>query len=51
MYNKLSDANKLKAIGGIKSYEAYLSRSGRYKADPENYLNKEYYLTDWKKER
>jgi hypothetical protein len=51
MYNKLSEANKLKAISNIKAYDAFCDRTGRYKADPENYLNKEYYLTDWKKQR
>lgn len=52
MWKKLSDAEKLQALTNIKPYERYLERSGfRGKADPENYLKKEYYAVDWAKEK
>lgn len=52
MWKKLSDAEKTQAISNIKPYEQYLGRTGyRGKADPENYLRRELYATDWKKEK
>jgi len=51
MYKKLSDAEKMQAISNIKAYESYLQRTGIRKAHPENYLNKEYYAVDWKREK
>lgn len=52
MWKKMSDAEKLQAIMQIKPYERYLQRTGfRGKADPENYLRKGYFTTDWNKER
>jgi len=52
MWKKLSDAEKMQAISNIKQYEGYLERTGfRGKADPENYLKKEHYAVDWKREK
>lgn len=49
-WKKLSEVKKLLIIGSIGPYNAYLSKTGVAKANPENYLKKEYYKTDWKKE-
>lgn len=52
MWRKMSDAEKLQAISNIKAYDNYLERTNfRGKADPENYLKKEYYQVDWKREK
>lgn len=52
MWKKLSDAERMQAITNIKPYELYLERTGfRGKADPENYLKKEHYAVDWKREK
>lgn len=52
LFNKLSDADKLTAIRRIRPYDDYLSRTNfRGKADPENYLKKRMFETDWSKER
>ena len=50
LWKKLNDAEKLEAIKNIKPYEDYLSRAGgRGKVDPENYLKREYYTTEWRR--
>lgn len=51
MWNKLSDAERMQAIMNIKPYDCYLQRTGIGKAHPENYLKKEYYSVDWKREK
>lgn len=51
MWNKLSDAQRMQAILNIKPYDSYLQRTGIGKAHPENYLRKEYYNVDWKREK
>ena len=49
-YNKMSDVKKLATLKSIGPYNYYLTRTGVAKANPENYLKKEYYKTDWSKE-
>lgn len=49
-HNKMSDVKKLAALKSIGPYQYYLTRTGVAKANPENYLKKEYYKTDWSKE-
>ena len=52
IWKKMSEAERLLAITRIGPYEKYLERTGyRGKADPENYLKKGTYETDWIKER
>ncbi|SFB80733.1 hypothetical protein SAMN05421780_101566 [Flexibacter flexilis DSM 6793] len=52
LFEKLSDADKLKAITTVTPYLEYCKRTGfRGVADPEKYLNAGYYETDWKRER
>lgn len=51
MWKKMSDADKMQAIMNIKPYDAYLYRTGIGKAHPENYLKKEYFSVDWKREK
>lgn len=52
LFEKLSDADKLRAINAIKPYDAYLTRTKfRGKADPDTYLRNRYFETDWAKER
>lgn len=52
LYKKLNETERLKCLQNVKHYDNYLQRSGfRAKADPENYLKKQYFLTDWRKER
>lgn len=50
LFNKLSDADKVLAITSVKAYKLYLKRMGRYQADPETYLRKTYYETEWHKQ-
>ena len=49
-WDKMSDAKRLAALKAIVAYKGYLGRSGVAKANPENYLKKEYYKTNWAKE-
>lgn len=51
IWKKLSDGVKMQAILNIKSYDAYLGRTGIGKCMPENYLKREYYTVDWKREK
>ena len=44
----LNDAHKTAAISQYPFYIASCNSSGRWLADPENYLKKELYLTDWR---
>ena len=50
-WNKLSDVKRLAALKSVGPYNAYLDRTGVAKANPENFLKKEYYRTDWSKEK
>lgn len=48
-WNKLSKANKLKALESIKYYNNWLSRKpGIEKAHATTYLNQQYYNNEWK---
>lgn len=48
-WNKLSKANKIKALQAISSYNKYLSRKpGIDKAHATTYLNQEYWENEWK---
>ncbi len=51
LWNKLSEANKLRALNSIVQYDKHLKyiETGRGKADPENYIRKEMYLNEWNK--
>lgn len=52
LYNKLKDADKMLCLRGIRPYDRYLNRNPwRGKADPETYLKKRMFETDWDKER
>ncbi|TZF81799.1 hypothetical protein FW774_17230 [Pedobacter sp. BS3] len=51
LWNKLKDTDKMRAIMQIKPYDAYCARTGIAKANPENYLKKQYYETDWNREK
>jgi hypothetical protein len=44
--DKMTDANKMLAITRYPGYLKFCETNNRYIADPENYLKKEYYLTD-----
>lgn len=49
LWNKLSPARQVSAVGGIQKYEQYLKvQSWRSKADPENYLRNEMWENEWK---
>lgn len=49
LWKKLSDAEKMQALRSLAPYEAYLQRTGyRSKADPEGFLKKKMFTTDWK---
>ena len=50
LWKKLSEIKKLNALKAIAPYEAYLQRTGVAKANPQNYLIREYWKTDWRKE-
>ena len=49
-WNKMSDVKRLAALKAIGPYNSYLQRTGVAKANPENFLKKEYYRTNWAKE-
>lgn len=51
IWSKLNDADRMHAIINIKPYDSYLQRTCIGKAHPENYLRKEYFNVDWKKEK
>jgi hypothetical protein len=48
IWESLNDANRMLAIVRYKDYIAHCRSTGRYVADPENYLKRELYLTDWR---
>lgn len=50
LWRKCSDAKKVLHLRGIEPYKAYIKRTGVAMVNPENYLRKEYYKTDWSKE-
>jgi len=50
IWKKLSDVKRLAAIKAIGPYNHYVEKTGVAKANPENYLKKEYWKTDWSKE-
>jgi hypothetical protein len=49
IWNKMTDANKMKAIMCIAEYDKYLARTGVSKAYPKTFLLNEYFHTDYKK--
>ncbi|UOE48008.1 hypothetical protein MTO98_26715 [Mucilaginibacter sp. SMC90] len=49
-WNRLSDVKKLAYLKCIPAYKAYLKRTGVAQANPEGFLKREYYKTDWSKE-
>jgi hypothetical protein len=49
LWNKLKDGDKLAALNALPAYFKYLQKSGAYKVNPENYIRKQYWKTDWKK--
>lgn len=50
IYEKLNEADKMKAISSIKPYNNYLQRRpGIQKAHPSTYLNQRYYEDEWNK--
>lgn len=49
IWERMSVDKKVAAWMGVQAYDAYLQSTGyRKKADPENYLKKEYWLNEWK---
>ena len=49
LWGKLAASTRNKALAGVTPYLDYLKRVGfRAQADPETYLKKEYWLTDWR---
>lgn len=48
LWNKLKDSDKLAALNAIPGYFRYLTRTGVAKANPENYIKKQYWKNDWK---
>lgn len=50
IWNKMSKGDRAKAYFGLFAYLRYLQeQSWRSKADPETYLKKQMWLTDWSK--
>jgi len=50
IWAKMTEAQKLKAIISVQSYDRYLQRTQwRSKADPDTYLRNQNYDTDWNK--
>ncbi len=47
VWAKMSDAKRMACLMNISSYDSFLKRSTRGKLDPENYLKREAYETNW----
>jgi hypothetical protein len=50
LWKKYSEAKRVLALKAIAPYTAYCTKTGVAKANPENFLKKDYYKTDWSKE-
>jgi hypothetical protein len=49
LWNKMSEANKVKAYSGLNAYLRFLAlNSWRNKAQPDTYLKDQYWLNEWK---
>jgi hypothetical protein len=49
LWARLSKVNQVKAYYGIDEYDKFLKRTGwRKKADPEKYLNENYWENEWR---
>lgn len=49
LYEKLSESERVQCIMTIKQYDFYLGRFNRVKMDPENWLRKCGWETEWQK--
>jgi hypothetical protein len=49
LWGKMSRANQVLAVMTLAKYYKYLQRNNRMEADPETYLSKAYYETEWEK--
>ena len=48
LWDKMSRLDRVLAVTGLAAYKRYLAKTNwRTKADPEKYLMKKYWLTDW----
>lgn len=50
LWNKLKDGEKLAALTAISAYFSHTNKTGAYRVNPENYIKKQYWKTDWKKQ-
>ncbi|QEM13456.1 hypothetical protein [Mucilaginibacter rubeus] len=48
LWNRLKDSDKIAALNAMPSYFRYLTRTGVAKVNPENYIKKQYWKTDWR---
>jgi len=48
IWDKLNKVKQVAAYYGISRYDKYLTRSGRFKCDPENYLRNEMWENEYK---
>lgn len=49
LYDKLTDAETIECLEGIRAYDAFLSRvQVRQKLDPENWIKQKAWENDWK---
>jgi hypothetical protein len=48
LWDKLKDSEKLAALNTLPAYFRYLAKTGAFKVNPENYIKKQYWRTDWK---
>lgn len=51
IWKKLTDAQKMQALMNVPAYDSYLQRTGIGKAHPDNYLTREYFSVDWRREK
>jgi hypothetical protein len=48
IWNRMSAEKRVQAWAGVAAYDRFLKRNEwRKKADPETYLRKEYYMSEW----
>lgn len=49
MYGKLTESERVRCIMAIRQYDFYLQRFNRVKLDPENWIKRAGWETDWSK--
>jgi hypothetical protein len=49
LWARMGKVAQVQAVMALPQYYKYLAKANRKEADPETYLSKEYFLTEWQK--